>query len=46
MSVIASLPEDRFPDGQSEVAAVLAGEVDGLVRRQLVPLYEMLASDS
>ena len=35
-SLIASLLQDPSPEGQAAVAAALAVEVDGLVRRQLV----------
>jgi SNF2 family DNA or RNA helicase len=35
-SMIASLLRDPSPDGQAELAAALAAEVDELVRRQLV----------
>jgi SNF2 family DNA or RNA helicase len=35
-SMIASLLQDPSPDGHAELAAALAAEVDGLVRRQLV----------
>ena len=34
--MVASLLEDASPDAQAEVAAALAGEVDALVRQQLV----------
>ncbi|MGC8513185.1 MAG: SNF2 helicase-associated domain-containing protein [Acidimicrobiales bacterium] len=41
--MIASLLEDRSSDDQAEVAVALAGEVDGLVRRQLVGAGAALA---
>ena len=34
--MVASLLEDASPEAQAEVAVTLAGEVDGLVRQQLV----------
>ncbi len=42
--MVASLLEDASPDAQAEVAAALAGEVDALVRQQLVVAGATLVS--